>query len=265
MTALPFYQVDAFTDQPFHGNPAKVCLLDRPRPAEWMQAVASEMNLSETAFLLPEADGYRLRWFTPGVEVPLCGHATLASAHVLFSTGRLQPADTAHFYTLSGLLTARNLEGWLELNFPLKPVSPVEPFPGLLESLGVTNPRFVGINDTEYLVELDSDVAVRACQPDFARLKQIPGSGVCITSRSSDPKYDFVSRVFAPQELIDEDPVTGSTHCRLASYWSDLLGKTNFTAYQASARGGVLRVNIEGERVHLRGQAVTISQGELLV
>ncbi len=271
----PLYQVDAFTDQPFRGNPAAVCLLDRPRPDEWMQAVAAEMNLSETAFLLPEADGYRLRWFTPQTEVRLCGHATLASAHVLYETDRLPGAALARFYTRSGLLSAsRREDGWIELDFPAATVQPVEPPPGLLEAFGNLAPRFVGKkpDSNSYLMEIDSAGAVAGLQVDFAALRACPVKSVIVTAQAvgwqsagrSGAAYDFVSRFFAPAIGIAEDPVTGSAHCSLATYWSQRLHQTRFTAYQASARGGALGVRLEGERVILSGQAVTVLTGQIV-
>jgi PhzF family phenazine biosynthesis protein len=260
---LQIYQVDAFTSAPFKGNPAGVCLLQKAMPDKWMQCVAMEMNLSETAFLLPEDEGYRLRWFTPAVEVDLCGHATLASAHVLAETGQLLSGDTARFFTRSGLLTARSAgDGMIELNFPIKPLEPADPPAGLLEALGV-KPIFVGKNIFDYLVEVESECEVRQAQPNFALLKQVPARGVILTSRSQ--QYDFVSRFFAPQVGVAEDPVTGSAHCCLAPYWAEKLGKQEFHAYQASPRGGELHLHLEGQRVTIQGRAVTVIRGELEV
>jgi PhzF family phenazine biosynthesis protein len=261
--SLTVTQVDAFTSEPFKGNPAAVCFLPEEHDPEWMQNVAREMNLAETAFLLPRADGYGLRWFTPTVEVDLCGHATLASAHVLWETGRLAADETARFHTRSGLLTAVKRGDWIELDFPATPDEPVEAPPGLAESLGVT-PRYVGKSIFDYLVELDSEESVRALRPDFGVMKKIGARGVIATSRSADPGFDFVSRYFAPAFGIDEDPVTGSTHCCLAPFWSRRLGKTSFRARQISARGGELKVDLDGDRVRLGGQAVTVLRAELL-
>jgi PhzF family phenazine biosynthesis protein len=265
MNSLPLYVVDAFTDQPFSGNPAGVCLLDQPRPDSWMQALAAEMKHSETAFLLPEGAGYRLRWFTPLNEVALCGHATLASAHVLFETGRLGLQEEARFFSRAGLLTACWMDGWIELNFPARVYSPAEPPDGLLDALGGRPARFVGRNEARYLVELAEGEDLRGLAPDFPALKTVEARAVIVTARSSDPRYDFVSRFFAPQIGIDEDPVTGSAHCALGPYWSGRLGKASFSAYQASPRGGTLRVRVEGERVILAGQAVTIFSAQLPV
>lgn len=255
--------IDAFTDRPFKGNPAAVCLLDRERDAAWMQSIGAEMNLAETAFLVPRDDGWSLRWFTPTVEVDLCGHATLASAHALWSESILDPADVARFHTRSGLLTA-SLDGDLiELNFPATLETKSDPPAGLLESLGVPKPKYVGKNKFDYLVELESEAAVRAVDPDHAGLRKIPVRGVIVTSRSSN--YDFVSRFFAPGSGIDEDPVTGSAHCCLTPYWAAKLGKQEMVAYQASPRGGSMRVKLNGDRVCLAGRAVTIFRGRLEV
>ena len=263
----PIVQVDAFTSNPFAGNPAAVCILPAPRDADWMQRVAREMNLSETAFLHPRTGGpdqeFDLRWFTPTVEVDLCGHATLASAHALWESGRLGPTDTARFHTRSGLLTALRRGEWIELDFPATPDQPAEAPPGLLEALGVSA-RYVGKSRFDYIVELDEERAVRAVRPDFARLRALPARGAIVTSRASDDGVDFVSRYFAPAFGIDEDPVTGSTHCCLGPFWSARLGKQTFVAHQVSDRGGVLKVTVEGDRVRLGGQAVTVLRGELL-
>jgi PhzF family phenazine biosynthesis protein len=261
--SIALYQVDAFAARPFAGNPAAVCLLPEPRGESWMQDVAREMNVSETAFLHREGDGWGLRWFTPAVEVALCGHATLASAHVLWETGALAAEAAAHFYTRSGLLTAaRNGDG-IELNFPSKPAEPAEAPVGLLEALGAA-PLVVGRSAFDYLVEVESDAAVRGLKPDFRRLAEIPVRGVIVTSRCDQPGFDFVSRFFAPASGVNEDPVTGSAHCTLGPYWQGRLKRDQFTACQASARGGVVKVRVAGHRVFLGGQAVTVLRGELV-
>ena len=264
---MPFrlYQVDAFTDKPFSGNPAAVCLLDAPKDAVWMQAVAREMNLSETAFLEPRADGFGLRWFTPTVEVALCGHATLASAHVLWETGRLAPSTPARFHTQSGLLTCHKAGAWIEMDFPAKTEQPVDPPPGLFEGLGVTASMvsYVGRNQFDYLVQLSRASTLRSLKPDHARLRAMPVRGVVVTALSDAPEFDFISRFFAPGSGIDEDPVTGSTHCLLGPFWKARLGKERLMAYQASARGGVMQVTPRGDRVILAGHAVTVLRGEL--
>ncbi len=260
---LPLFQVDAFTNQPFAGNPAAVCVLDEPRDDVWMQQVAREMNLSETAFLSTQADGYDLRWFTPAVEVALCGHATLASAHILWEQGYLPAASQARFHTLSGLLTAERRADWIELDFPAKPEEPVTSVPGLAQALGIT-PVYMGMSQFDCLVEVASEEAVRNLTPDFAQLAAIAVRGVIVTSRASTPEYDFASRFFGPRVGVPEDPVTGSAHCVLSPFWSKRLGRAELTGYQASARGGIVRTRLDGERVHLSGQAVTVVRGELL-
>jgi PhzF family phenazine biosynthesis protein len=254
-------QVDSFTSKPFAGNPAAVCVMAAPREEGWMQDVAREMNLSETAFLVPEGDGFQLRWFTPSIEVALCGHATLASAHVLWQDGHLPQGTTARFHTTSGLLTAVQNDGWIEMDFPATENTPCEPPNGLVEALGV-KPVYVGKNKFDYLVEVDSEAALRAIQPDHSRLRKLPVRGVIVTARGAD--YDFVSRFFAPGSGIDEDPVTGSAHCALGPYWANKLGKTTLRAFQASARGGEVGVRMQGNRAILSGQAVTVLRGDLL-
>jgi PhzF family phenazine biosynthesis protein len=261
---VPIYQVDAFTDKPFSGNPAAVCLLPQARETTWMQAVAKEMNLSETAFLLKQEDGYNLRWFTPAVEVDLCGHATLASAHVLWETGILRREEQARFHTRSGLLTAVCKGREMELNFPAKNEEPAEAPGGLLEALKV-KAMYIGKSKFDYLVQVEAEETVRGLKPDFAILKNIPVRGVIVTSRAVSPGYDFISRFFAPAAGVNEDPVTGSAHCTLGPFWSRRLGKKEFLAYQASERGGTLRVRLAGDRVHLGGNATTIFQGEMIL
>jgi PhzF family phenazine biosynthesis protein len=258
---LSITQVDAFTDKPFGGNPAAVCVLPGARDAVWMQEVAREMNLSETSFLVRQADGYNLRWFTPAVEVDLCGHATLAAAHALWEEGQLQADEQARFYTRSGLLTAQRNGTWIEMDFPAKPEESAPTPEGLVEALGVA-PKYIGRNAFDYIVELDSEKTVRELKPNFAMLEKLPVRGVIVTSEASD--YDFVSRFFAPGAGIQEDPVTGSAHCCLGPFWSKRLDKTEFIAYQASTRGGIVHVRLEGDRVHLGGQAVTVLRGQLL-
>lgn len=260
---LAMTQVDAFTAEAFKGNPAAVCVLPTPQSDAWMQAVAQEMNLSETAFLLRQTEGFELRWFTPTVEVDLCGHATLASAHVLWSEGHLPPHEVARFYTRSGLLTAQRQEDWIELNFPIDSPTIVQPPAELAAALEV-QPLSVGQARLGYVVEVDSAAIVRELQPDFARLAELPVPGVMITSPADTAEYDFISRFFAPRLGINEDPVTGAAHCCLAPFWQSRFGKETLLGYQASARGGCVRVRCQGERVHLAGQAVTVLRGELL-
>jgi predicted PhzF superfamily epimerase YddE/YHI9 len=291
---IPFVQVDAFTSEAFAGNPAAVCFLPGEREAAWMQNVAREMNLAETAFLRPlDGEGgrreFELRWFTPAVEVDLCGHATLASAHALWESGRLAPGETARFHTRSGLLTAVRAGnaggvdadsggggnaggsggGWIQMDFPLTPNDPVPAPDGLIEALGAGTPLYVGRSRFDYLVQVESEEIVRRVSPDLRRLSAIEARGVIVTSKAANGDYDFVSRFFAPRAGIDEDPVTGSAHCTLADFWRRQLGKSQFLARQISPRGGVLRVGLRvgldgGDRVLLGGQAITVIRGELL-
>jgi PhzF family phenazine biosynthesis protein len=254
-------QVDAFTSKPFAGNPAAVCVLPEAREETWMRQVAREMNLSETAFLHPMDSGFSLRWFTPAVEVALCGHATLASAHVLWQDGHLAHGQTARFHTKSGILSAVQKDGWIEMDFPSTQNESVEPPAGLKEALGV-EPVYVGKNKFDYLVEVNSEATLRRLEPDHFQLRKLPVRGVIVTARGSD--YDFVSRFFAPGSGVDEDPVTGSAHCALGPHWAKKLGKSSFRAFQASPRGGEVGVRLEGERVILSGQAVTVLQGEII-
>jgi PhzF family phenazine biosynthesis protein len=262
---IPLVQVDAFTSEPFSGNPAAVCLLPTARDEDWMQKVAAEMNLSETAFLVPNGDGFDLRWFTPATEVALCGHATLASAHVLWERGAIAADAAARFHTKSGVLTAERRDDWIELDFPAMRAEPAVPPDGLLDALGVAEATFIGRSRFDYLVHVENEAIVRALRPDFARLRDIPVRGTIVTSRATSYDCDFVSRFFATGAGIDEDPVTGSAHCTLTPYWSALLGKTALTARQVSARGGLLKVTLQGDRVRLAGRAVTILRGELQV
>lgn len=258
------FQVDAFTDVPFAGNPAAVCVLPAPQEDHWMRSLAREMNLSETAFLVRQEDGFSLRWFTPTVEVDLCGHATLASAHVLWTEGFLAANAEARFHTRSGVLTAQRQGEWIELNFPANPLKDAVIPPCLIKALG-RSIRDVTENSLGYLVEIDSEEAVRQMQPDLRLLSTLSVPGVIVTSRASHPDYDFVSRFFAPNLGISEDPVTGAAHCSLGPYWRDRLNKAEFLAYQASERGGVVRVRCAGDRVLLGGKAITILRSELLV
>ncbi|HTR20449.1 MAG TPA: PhzF family phenazine biosynthesis protein [Gemmatimonadales bacterium] len=258
-------QVDAFTNRPYAGNPAAVCVLPRGHAADpaWMQALAREMNLSETAFVTPAGDAFQLRWFTPTVEVDLCGHATLASAHVLWEDGILPADRQARFDTLSGRLTADRRDGWIEMDFPAVPTTPTTPPSDLLEALGV-RAEYVGKNRMDYFVAVASEDQVRTIQPDHTRLRRLPVRGVIVTAPASPGgEFDFVSRFFAPGSGVDEDPATGSAHCALAPYWGARLGKTAMTGFQASPRGGIVRVRLAGDRVILGGQAVTVLRGEL--
>jgi PhzF family phenazine biosynthesis protein len=261
--ALKIFQVDAFTDKPFTGNPAAVCILPEARDEIWMQNVAREMNLSETAFLCQQEDGFSLRWFTPSVEVDLCGHATLASAHTLWEIGMLARDQQARFHTRSGLLTAEKKGDEVELNFPATPEEPATAPSGLSEALGLV-PNYIGKSKFDYLLEVDSEELVRKLTPDFSLLRTVPIRGIIVTSSADSAEYDFVSRFFAPAVGVNEDPVTGSAHCCLGPFWSKKFGKNDFVAYQASPRGGIVRVRVEGDRVYLGGKAVTVFRGELV-
>ena len=264
-----FTQVDAFTDRPFSGNPAAVCILTGPAEDRWMQDVALEMNLSETAFVrgLDDESTFSLRWFTPHSEVDLCGHATLATAHVLWEEGLLTADQSPRFETRSGLLTARRGHDGIELDFPGEPVG-AEPTTAeewaVLRTAIPAPIQFAGRNRMDLLVELNREEEVRSLRPEIRLLEQLPVRGVIVTSRSATAGYDFVSRFFAPRVGVDEDPVCGSAHCCLGPYWREKLGRSQLTARQVSRRGGVVKVRVEGVRVTLIGQAVTVLRGELV-
>jgi PhzF family phenazine biosynthesis protein len=262
VAGIPIWQVDAFTDRQFAGNPAAVCVLDREPDESWMQSLAAEMNLSETAYIRRVGDGFSLRWFTPKIEVPLCGHATLASAFVVWKAGLARDDEVIRFHTKSGVLTASQYGDLIELDFPATPVEPCDAPAGLCEALGVS-PTFVGRTPFNSHLVVTSPEAVRSLQPDFRRLREVPSYGVIVTAVSGDSRFDFISRYFAPRAGIDEDPVTGSAHCCLAQYWGARLGKEKLVGYQASARGGVVHVRLIGDRVILGGQAVLVFKGEL--
>lgn len=259
---IPLFHVDAFTERPFAGNPAAVCILASWKPDGWLQAVAQEMNLPETAFMVKKADGFELRWFTPKVEVDLCGHATLAAAHILWQQG-LSSSDVICFATKSGTLKAMRCGDDIELDFPLTPETATEAPAGLLEALG-TSAQYVGKSQFDYLVEVESEAVLRSLAPDFKRLATLSARGIIVTSTSANNRFDFVSRFFAPASGIDEDPVTGSAHCCLGDYWRRRLGKNEFTAFQASPRGGTIKVRVTSTRAFLGGKAVTVVKGELV-
>jgi PhzF family phenazine biosynthesis protein len=258
-----FTQVDAFTDRPFAGNPAAVCILPAARGEDWMQLVAREMNVGATAFLVRCRDGFDLRWFTPLCEVDLCGHATLASAHTLWEDGHLAQGTPARFHTRSGLLTAERREGLIWLDFPATPAVSAETPTELQKGLGVSL-SFVGRTPFDYLVDVGNEETVRSLSPDLTLLGRLPVRGIIVTSRAATRECDFVSRFFGPAAGLPEDSVTGSAHCALAPYWSDRLGRSEMTGYQASARGGTVRVRLAGSRVLLGGNAVTVVRGEVV-
>ncbi len=263
ITGITCLQIDAFTDRPFAGNPAAVCLLDGERDAEWMQAVAAEMNLSETAFVRPLTKGFELRWFTPTIEVDLCGHATLASAHALWSENIVGAGTAIRFLSKSGELICVQQGDLIELDFPATPVTSAAPSDELCDALGV-EAVFQGASKFDSLVLVESEQVLRSIQSDYKKLRALPSRGVIVTSASDDSRFDFVSRFFAPNAGVDEDPVTGSAHCALGPFWSERLGKTDMTAFQASARGGIVRVRVAGDRVFLAGHAVTVLKGVLV-
>jgi len=262
--SVKIYHVDAFTAKAFKGNPAAVCVLEHPKIDTWMQNVAMEMNLSETAFLIRQGDGYNLRWFTPKVDVDLCGHGTLAGAHILFESGGVRHDTIIKFYTRSGPLTATLDDGWIELNFPSTPDEEVSAPDGLTVALGV-EACHVGKTQFDYIVEVASEEIVKNLNPDFDALCRVQTRGIIVTSRAGSGEFDFVSRFFCPILGIREDPVTSSAHCCLGPYWAKKLNKKEFVAYQASERGGIIRIRVDGDRVYLSGQAVTVLKAELLV
>jgi PhzF family phenazine biosynthesis protein len=263
--SVPLYLVDAFTDRPFAGNPAAVCLLESYRDAAWMQHAAAEMNQAETAFLRPRPDGdWDLRWFTPVVEVELCGHATLASAHVLWETGRVPPASAIRFHTQSGVLTCTRRGARIEMDFPAEPATPVGSPAEEAFALGAT-PTFVGRNRMDMLVVLGSADELRRLKPDMGQVAEIKVRGVIVTAKSDVPEADFVSRFFAPATGVPEDPVTGSAHCCLGPYWRTVLGKDELVGRQVSKRGGTVAVRVAGDRVILGGSAVLVVEGQMKV
>ena len=255
--------VDAFADAPFSGNPAAVCMLPGHRPDAWHQALAGEMNQAETAFLKRKEGDWGLRWFTPQVEVDLCGHATLASAHFLWESGRLQRTTMARFHTRSGVLTAESDGDWIVLDFPR--TEPAEaPLPdGIAAALG-SKPTWTGRTPFDLFVRVSDAATVRTLSPDMAKLASADVRGIIVTAEGDGRGADFVSRFFAPRVGVPEDPVTGSAHCALAPYWARELGRTVLTGHQASARGGMVRVETRGDRVQLGGKARTVVRGELV-
>jgi predicted PhzF superfamily epimerase YddE/YHI9 len=254
--------VDAFTDRPFEGNQAGVCLLDAPRSAAWMQCFAAEMNLPETAFVRQNGQRLQLRWFSPTTEIALCGHATLAAAHLLWREQRYPPHEAIQFHTRSGRLTATRKGDLIELDFPAEPAVETEAPGGLLEAL-TASPVWFGRNRLDYLAELPSESHVRDLRPDLLALARFDTRGVIVTARATARQYDFISRFFAPAVGIPEDPVTGSAHCCLAPYWAARLNKTAMVGFQASSRTGIVRVALAGSRVRLSGHAVTVYRGVL--
>lgn len=264
--AKRIFKVDSFTDVPFLGNPAGVCLIDEDVSDEWMQAVAAEMNVSETAFARPVEDRFVIRYFTPAVEVPLCGHATLATAHVLWEERRVPEDTRITFESKSGPLYSARESGWILLDFPADPVSPVQAPPRIGTALGA-QPK--GSYRSErlgmLLVYYDTEEEVRSLRPDFAKLLAGRFGALSATATSDSAEFDFVSRFFAPELGIDEDPVTGAAHTLLGPFWSSRLGKDDLLGHQISSRGGVVRVRVKGDRVDLLGKAITVLRGDLAV
>jgi len=260
---FPVYGVDAFAEEAFSGNPAAVVFLDGPRDDAWRAAAAREFNLSETAFVEAEGESFRLRWFTPTVEVPLCGHGTLAAAHALWESGRLPLDKEARFETKSGPLTARRDGAWIILDLPSQPAAAAKPPKGLLDAIKDT-PLWLGENESSFILELDSEETVRAAKPDLRALVAITPKALILTAAARRQQYDFVSRCFCPAEGIPEDPVTGSAHCALGPYWAGRLGKPVLSAFQASARGGHLLIRVKDTRVEVGGKALTVWKGSLL-
>lgn len=261
---MRFFHVDAFTDVTFGGNPAAVCLLDGPVDPSWMRQVAAEVNLPMTAFVQRREGGYGVRWFTPSAtEVMLCGHATLASAHVLIEAGLAGRDEAIRFDSASGPLVARRDGDMITLDFPARPAVPAPVPPGLLAALGVTKPAWTGRAPEDFLVVTGSEDEVTKLEPDLAALAAVSTRGAIVTAPATRAGADFVSRFFAPAIGVPEDPVTGSAHCTLAQYWGERLERPTLTGYQASARGGTVRVHWDGDRVTLAGQAVTVLSGTL--
>jgi len=261
---MHFFQIDAFTDRAFKGNPASICLMDRDVDDDWMQAVAAEMGLSETAFVWKVDDGFHLRWFTPKVEVDLCGHATLAASHAIWKSGWQSADSSITFHTKSGTLLATRSVDEIFLDFPAKPATEIEPPDGLAAAIGMM-PVYCGKNDFDILMQVETQADVENAKVDFSRLAEIPVRGVILTAKSESDQFDFVSRFFAPAVGINEDPVTGSAHVCLAPFWSSRLGRDDLVGYQASQRGGIVKTRLDGDRVHLGGNAIVVVEGELMV
>ncbi len=259
---MKIFQVDSFTTKPFSGNPAGVCILPGPVSEQWMQNVAAGMNVAETAFLHREKDVFALRWFTPTVEVDLCGHATLASAHILYERGIVGVSEPIVFMTRSGRLTARKNGGVIEMDFPAEEENAVAP-PAILADALHSIPLYVGRNRMDYIAEIATEEELRNLKPDIGKLMMLDGRGVIVTCRAAAAEYDFMARFFAPNAGISEDPVTGSAFCCLGPYWMKKLGKNGFHAYQCSRRGGEVDVRVDGGRVIIAGQAVTVLEAEI--
>jgi PhzF family phenazine biosynthesis protein len=262
MKTIPIYLVDAFASAPFRGNPAAVVLLEEAADPVWMQNIAMEMNQAETAFVTKQAKGYGLRWFTPTVEVDLCGHATLASAHMLWKLHLVSKEQAIDFETRSGWLNCKRQDSYIQMDFPAKPVMACDAPEGLLEALHLPQGK-VFSNRVDYLVVVEDESTIRTLKPNLNALAEIKSRGIIVSAKAAVGDYDFISRFFAPASGIPEDPVTGSAHCTLGPYWGKVMDKDRLVGYQASPRGGVVKVELAGERVLLRGQAITVMRGEL--
>jgi len=259
---IPIYIVDAFAERPFQGNPAAICPLEQPADPVWMQQVAAEMNLSETAFIVPADEAFNLRWFTPTVEVDLCGHATLASAHLLWERGLAPKSRPIRFQSRSGLLTCTRAGKKIELDFPSEPAERIASIADLTVALGA-QPVSLGRNRFDLIAEFESEEQVRRLRPDFGKLGEIPARGIIVTAPSDDRRFDFVSRFFAPAVGVNEDPVCGSAHCCLGPFWAAKLKKTELIGFQCSSRGGIVGIRVQQDRVVLCGTAVTVMAGQL--
>ena len=259
------YQVDAFTTEPFSGNPACVVIADANTPRELMQSIAAEMNVSETAFVIPMNNGLTIKWFTPQAEVNLCGHATLSAAHIMYETGYVKPGEEIVFGSRSGDLRVNKAGSWITLDFPAYPIIPVE-VPAEFEKVTGIKPveLYSSVNDW-VLAFVNNEYIVRNAAPDFGAMRHSGMGHLIITAPSSETNFDFCSRVFAPSIGIDEDPVTGSAHCVLVPYWHRKTGRSEFVAHQVSKRSGILKVAMKGDRVHISGQAVTVMRAEMMV
>jgi PhzF family phenazine biosynthesis protein len=259
------YQVDAFTSEPFKGNPAGVCILEKELPDEWMQNIAAELHVSETAFISGEKDDYQIRFFTPESEVPLCGHATLSSGHIMFETGIVNRNDEIVFSSKAGKLKIRCSDNWIIMNFPIYELSPVPVPPDIRRYIGTKPAELFRTDHGWTFALLENEEDVLKLNPDFKAMKSTIYGDLIVTAPSSDPIYDFCVRCFAPALGIDEDPVTGSAHCALVPFWNKKTGKTEFTSHQVSKRGGILKVSLHGDRVEIAGEAVTIFRADLLI
>lgn len=259
------YQVDAFTDQSFKGNPAGVCILEKDAPEEWMQNVAAEMNLSETAFITPDDKAFKIRFFSPEAEIPLCGHATLSSAHILYETGVVEKNKEIIFLSKAGKLTIRYEDGWITMNFPSYQVKPVKIPDGIAKIIGITPAELYRTAHGWSFALLRNENELKDLKPDFKAMKNSGFGDLIVTAPSDDPAFDFCVRCFAPALGINEDPVTGSAHCALVPFWHNKTGKERFVSHQVSKRGGVLKVALKGDRVEISGQAKTIFKAELYV